>query len=74
MSARFNPRWIIGKTIASVEMRPFDATGPDETIRRERAHNPLITFTDGSSIAFQTEETCDEYGTDIVYIPKRKGA
>ncbi len=31
-------------------------------------HAPIITFTDGATISFMTEETeLGEYGTDIVY-------
>lgn len=60
----FNPRWIIGKTVAAVEMRPFDA---DDHTRR-KAHDPKIIFTDGSSITFNTEETeRGEYGVDVLY-------
>ncbi len=63
--AGFQPRWIIGKTVARVEMNPFSAGGYG---RGETAHNPRIYFTDGSSIAFHTEETeTGEYGTDIDY-------
>lgn len=61
----FNPRWIIGKTVARVEMRPFDAGNQG---RGETAHDPHIYFTDGSQIWFLTEETeTGEYGTEIIY-------
>jgi hypothetical protein len=65
-----NPQWLIGKTIARVDMRPFDAS--DGKSRKKRtAHNPVITFTDGSAIEFSTEETeTGEYGTSINYRPK----
>lgn len=66
--AGFNPRWIIGKTVATVDMCPFPA-GP--TAAQRFAHDPIITFTDGSSIRFVTEETENEYGTDIVYVKAR---
>lgn len=56
----FNPRWIVGKTIAAVDMRPFETES-------RKAHDPIITFTDGSQIQFLTEETGYDYGTDIVY-------
>lgn len=60
----FNPRWIIGKTIEAVNMRPF-ARGDE---RGGVAHDPEIVFTDGSSIMFTTEETeVGEYGTAISY-------
>ena len=73
---KFNPRWIIGKTVATVDMRTFP--GRDNAI----AHDPIITFTDGSSIQFQTEEIGDEfcsptgdmYGTSILYRKPLKGA
>lgn len=64
-----NPRWIIGKTVALVALNPFD-DGKGGT-----AHDPRIIFTDGSSIAFTTEETeVGEYGTSIVYRRPRKMA
>lgn len=57
-----NSKWLVGKTIARVDMHPFarnaDGTGT--------AHDPTIHFTDGSSIVFMTEETeVDRYGTAI---------
>lgn len=48
---RFDPRWVIGKTIADVQMRPF----PDG--RGRTAHDPRIVFTDGSRITFHVQET-----------------
>lgn len=65
-----NPRWLVGKVIAKVEMGPFDGWPDDD---HKVCHSPIITFTDGSSIRFVTEETdLGEYGTDIVY-SKRGG-
>lgn len=62
-----NPRWLVGKVIAKVEMNPFDDG------RGLIAHNPVITFTDGSAIAFTTEETeIGEYGTAISYRRKNR--
>jgi hypothetical protein len=61
----FHPNWIVGKTIAHVIMNAVNEAksggGP--------MHDPLIVFTDGSSITFHTEESNDGscYGTDIVY-------
>jgi hypothetical protein len=64
---RFDPRWIIGKTVARVNYpaQPARDRGPDHS----GAHPATeIHFTDGSSIAFVTEETdWDWYGTQIVY-------
>lgn len=61
----FNPKWIVGKTIARVDMRMFDMS---REFHGAKAHDPLITFTDGSSITFVTQETgTGEYGTDISY-------
>lgn len=65
--AGFNPRWIRGKTVESVDMRVFDDG------RGCVAHNPMIRFTDGSFIFFVTEETeSGEYGTDVVYVKATK--
>jgi hypothetical protein len=62
--SNFNPRYIIGKTVARVEMRPNLA----RDFGREKYHDPVITFTDGSAIMFYTEETDrGEYGTGITY-------
>lgn len=58
----FQARWIVGKTVAKVEMNPTDDG------RGHKAHNPVITFTDGSKITFVTQETeRGEYGTAVVY-------
>lgn len=67
-----NPRWLVGKTISSVEMNPFDAHVSGKLVV---AHQPVIRFTDGSSIAFYTQERDDgEYGTGIEYISPSKAA
>lgn len=71
MTQRFNPRWIVGKTIATVDMQPFEGYENPEIGARKQCHDPIITFTDGSRIQFITEETevgC--YGTDILYVPQ----
>jgi hypothetical protein len=62
----FNPKWIVGKTVDRIEMRPFKC-GPGASQRT--AHDPIIWFTDGSSISFVTEETEGDCGTEIVYWP-----
>lgn len=64
MAQAMNPRWVVGKTVASLDMQPC----PDG--RGGTYHTPVITFTDGSSIKFSTEETeVGVYGTDISYRP-----
>lgn len=65
-----NPKWLAGKTIAKVEMHPFQARpGNDRTV----AHDPTITFTDGSQLRFFAEETeIGEYGVDLLYIPAKR--
>lgn len=61
----FNPKWIVGKTVASVDMRPFDMS---LEFKGAKATDPAITFTDGSYITFTTQETgTGEYGTHINY-------
>lgn len=65
----FNPKWIVGKTVASVGMRKFDMS---REFKGAKANNPVITFTDGSAITFTTQETgTGEYGTDISYHKSR---
>lgn len=65
--ARFNPKWIIGRTIVGVDMRRF-STG--RTSYGTVAHDPVITFDNGAVIYFTTEETeIGEYGTAITYVP-----
>jgi len=60
----FDPRWIVGKTVASVEMRPFRAREGS----REVTHAPRIFFTDGSHIAFTGQETdFGAYGVGVGY-------
>lgn len=68
--AGFNPKWIVGKTVASVDMQTQEHL---ECGRIGVFHEPIIYFADGSSIAFSTEETeIGVYGTDIIYCPARK--
>lgn len=62
-----NPNWLVGKTIAAVELN----AEPDR--RGGKAHRPVIRFTDGSSISFTTQETDGGwYGTSINYRRKPK--
>jgi hypothetical protein len=66
---RFNPRWVISKTVERVDMRPF----PDG--RGGTAHAPIVRFTDGSALTFLTEETEEDgYGTDFRYWPPKARA
>lgn len=63
------PRWLVGKTVARVDMNPF----PDG--RGGVAHSPVITFTDGSCARFVVEETdTADYGVAITYTPARRRA
>jgi hypothetical protein len=57
-----NPKFLVGKTIERVEMNTF----PNG--RGGYASAPVIYFTDGSSISFETQETeRGYYGTKIDY-------
>jgi hypothetical protein len=64
----FNPRWIVGKRVAQVNMN----TLAGERNSTSPSHRPVITFDDGSAISFETEETNDGayYGTSISYHKK----
>lgn len=57
---RFNPKWIIGKTVASVEMN----TLRDGSTTGHASHNPVIHFSDGSRIWFTVIEGSDKYGNE----------
>ena len=62
-----NPRWLVGKTVQTVDMQP----APDG--RGGTYHQPIITFTDGSSIRFFPEETeVGNIGVDIHYYPRKQ--
>ncbi len=57
-------RWFQGKTIDFVDWHPFDDG------RGGTAHDPVIYFTDGSSLSFLAEETeVGEYGIRPIYTP-----
>lgn len=65
--AALNPRYIIGKRVAKVEMNAFrDARG-------QVCHQPAIWFDDGSHVTFTTEEVegGSDYGTSINYWKRR---
>jgi hypothetical protein len=55
---------IEGKTIKNVKMHSFDDGYGDET------YAPVFTFEDGSSLQFLVENTEDESGVNLLYIPK----
>lgn len=61
--SRFNPKWIIGRTIVACEMNPFDSGDGHMSV----AHNPVITLDNGARLKFMAEEAADGYGIDIVY-------
>jgi len=57
-------RALLGKTIAHVDLHPFDDANGGGI-----ATDPVLTFTDGTSLRFlvqETEETGD-YGVSLVY-------
>lgn len=58
---RLHPKLIVGKTVSAVELNCFSDG------RGRRSTDPRIFFTDGSSIAFVTEEVENDYGTGIIY-------
>jgi hypothetical protein len=61
--------WLVGKTVASVDLRHFDNG------RGGKATDPVIRFTDGSYIFFSTIETeHSDYGTEIVYVSAQSQA
>lgn len=74
MSGRFNPKWIIGRTIVACEMNPQPArdygSGSPETI----FHTPVITLDNGATLMFDAEETdFNVYGVNIDYLPPKRG-
>jgi hypothetical protein len=61
---------LVGKTIASVEINPFDPNDDRQYIDTMSC-NPVIYFTDGSSLAFVVEETeISEYGVRFSFMRK----
>jgi hypothetical protein len=63
-------RALRGKRVKSVRLHPFAPSngGPAAT-------DPVIVFTDGSSLAFGVDETeMGEYGVSLCYRPARKPA
>lgn len=66
--AKLNPAWIVGRTIAAVEMNA--ARVPDGPGYRTM-HNPTVTLDNGAKLFFLTEEDPNggEYGVDIGYVP-----
>ena len=53
---RAKARTLIGKTIVMVALRPYDDG------RGGIAFNPLISFTDGTALTFQAQETETDSG------------
>lgn len=67
MTTTLQPRWIIGKTVASVDMNP------QRDGRGGTAYHPVIRFTDGSMIVVHAVETEYSPASEITYMkpPKR---
>ena len=62
MARGFNPKWIIGKTIARVEM----TSARVQVVQAQ----PRIVFTDGSSITLDIASVSanfDDYGISVTY-------
>ena len=55
---KFNPKWIVGKRVASVEMNPLRGGQSGGSV----SHNPVIYFADGSQIWFTVQEGSDKFG------------
>lgn len=69
MAEYFNPSWVKGKKIVSVELHPF----PDG--RGGIAHDPVFILENGGEIQFSVEETeTGEYGVLPVYRTKKAAA
>lgn len=64
----FNPKWIMGKTVVSVDMRKARA----DSARKTQTTDPVIFFHDGSSIVFLAQEAEDYYGIEIIYRPRKR--
>jgi len=67
MARTFNTQWVIGKTVAKVELNTWrDQYGAH--------HDPVIVFTDGSMLAFGVSETesGDGYGVQPIYVPANR--
>lgn len=60
--ARFSRRWVIGRRIVDVQMRPFnDGKGGV-------AHDPVFVLDNGARVRFLTQETeVGEYGVEPLY-------
>lgn len=68
--ATLQPRWVVGKRVVAVDMRPF-GDGKGGT-----TYDPVLRFEGGSSLAFVVAETeGSEYGVDPVCVPapRRRG-
>ncbi len=62
---RARAKALVGKTIARVELNPFDAERDE---RDSPATDPVIVFTDGTCLRFQVEETdAADYGVALIY-------
>lgn len=59
-------RWLLGRTIVAVDLRPFDSG------RGYVTYDPHITLDDGSEISLVVDETEDEYGVRILRHPPKK--
>lgn len=59
-------RLLVGKTIKSIALCPFD---PEQySTSAEPATDPVILFTDGTSLRFLVEETeAGEYGVALIH-------
>jgi len=66
---RETARQLVGKTIKSVAMYPFDDGGYSSST--EPPTGPVITFTDGTCLRFVVHETETEYGVALI-CPARK--
>ena len=73
VSTRRAAQLLVGKRIASVDVRAFDPNLYDSG-RGPETYDPVIGFTDGSFLVFAVDETdVGEYGIRLIYRPKTRG-
>lgn len=64
--AKFNPRWVIGQTITSIEMNKFETDCSEHPF----TFDPVICFNNGARLGFTVAETENGvYGIEPFYIP-----
>jgi hypothetical protein len=67
-SEKATKKSLVGRTIARVNLHPFDPNREGSRAIEQHCTNPIIIFDDGSTLEFDVQETeVGKYGISVIH-------